>query len=177
MKSRGRVETTKKHRGRGKTYMILPGSRPDPLGNEVHVHLRVRDFGQGGWGRLGSRWPSGRESGGIARHERDEVGSPFVGREEDGIERYHFVHHGGTVIRWCTRTGRMVGRTGMVGEEGYNYGWYTLRCDGGCLTGAMERPLLSGGAGSYIDPGGVGGVSTIKWSQFPKGHRAGGTEW
>jgi len=97
--------------------MVSPGSSSGPFGNEVHVHLRVRGFCHGEWGRLGSRL-SRWVSGGIARHERDEVGSPFVGREEDGIERYHFVHHDGIVIRGCTRTGRMAEGAGKVGEGG-----------------------------------------------------------
>ena len=48
------------------------------------------------------------------------MGSPFVGREEDGIERYHFVHRGWIVTRSCTKT-RDGGETGKVGE-----GWVKL---------------------------------------------------
>lgn len=45
------------------------------------------------------------------------MGSPFVGGEEDGIERYHFVHRDGIVTRWCRRI-RMGESAGKAGEEG-----------------------------------------------------------
>jgi len=55
------------------------------------------------------------------------VGSPLVGREEDGIIRYHFVHHGGIVTRSCTRTRRTEEGVGKVGKEEENYGWCMIR--------------------------------------------------
>jgi len=55
------------------------------------------------------------------------VWSPFVGGEEDGIERYHFVHRGGMVTRFCTRIRRIEGSAGKVGKEGVRLRGVRLR--------------------------------------------------
>ena len=44
MRRWGWMDTSRKKMSR-KTYVALPGSRSDAFGNEIHVHLGVRDFG------------------------------------------------------------------------------------------------------------------------------------
>lgn len=83
---------------------------------------------------MGPRLPKRWERGGTARHEKDEVGSPFIGREEDGVERYHFVHRDEMVIRLCTRIRRMEGGAGKAGEEGVKLRGVRLRVGRGRLT-------------------------------------------
>ena len=61
------------------------------------------------------------------------MGSPFVGGEEDGIERYHFVHRGGMVTRLRTRIRRIEGSAGKVGEERAKLRGVRLRVGRGCL--------------------------------------------
>ena len=46
------------------------------------------------------------------------MGGSLIGREEDGIERYHFVHHGEMATGWRKRTRRMEEKAGKVGERG-----------------------------------------------------------
>ena len=108
----------KNRQGRGNTYIVFPGSRPDPLGDVIHIHPRVRNSGRWMWERLGPRLPRGRECEGVARHEWDEEGRPFVRREENGIERYRFVHRGGISKRSCTGARRVHERVGKVDERG-----------------------------------------------------------
>jgi hypothetical protein len=50
------------------------------------------------------------------------MGSPLVGREEDGVERYHFVHCDGVVTRSCTGIRRMWRALGKLAKK-RNYGW------------------------------------------------------
>ena len=94
VKSRGEEggwKQPKNRQGKGNTYIVFPGSRPNPFGDEIHVHLRVWNSGHGSWDRLGFGLPRGWECEGVARHEWDEEGRPFVGREENGIERRHLL--------------------------------------------------------------------------------------
>lgn len=59
-KRRRRVETSKKLQEVG-TYVVLPGSHPNPFGNEIHVHLWMRDFCHSRWWLVGSWLPKKQE--------------------------------------------------------------------------------------------------------------------
>ena len=98
--------------------MVLPGWHPDSLGNKIHVHFWVRNNCHGTERRLGSGL-SKRQCGGVAGHETDDVGSPLVGGEENGIEKHHFLHGDGIVLGSCVTIGRI---EEGVRTWGWNYG-------------------------------------------------------
>jgi hypothetical protein len=104
--------------------VVLPGPHPDSFGDKIHVHLWVRNERQGAEGRLGSKLPRWHW-GGVARRETDDVGCPLIGREENGIERQHFLHgDGGGVLGSCVTIGRIEEDGRKVCERGrWNYGW------------------------------------------------------
>ena len=65
----------------------------------------------------------------MAGHETDDVGSPVVGGEENGIERHHFLHGDGVVLGSCVTIGRI---EEDARNRGQNYGWidYKWEVDG-----------------------------------------------